>query len=412
MARNASKRFTPGRGALVTLVLVAMLNVMGGAAVAPALPAISEAYPEASEAIVSLVITLPSLAVALSGLFVGVIADRVGKARTLVISLAVFTAAGLWGLAAPTLEALLVGRFVLGIAIAGIATTSAALASEYYDESTRAKVFSWQSAASGASVLVLETSGGFLSLLGWRAPFLVYIVGFVLLALAAAFIREARRDTHGHNHPSDSHPGSEGEGLDAPSAHATTRAAKTAAFVLAACLAGAFLSQTLSYLVPSKMPYLVTAFGQSSLVSGLFLGCFGIANIVGPLASARLQQRVRHSLIAAGCFTSLALGCALMAIAAGVWMVLAGAVFIGLGVGCVTPLLMALIAARSTPENSGKHMGALATACNLGQFACTLLSGSVMALAGTHQAVFAVAAGIGIASAAASLALRRKIDGC
>lgn len=168
---DGKERFAPGRGALITLVLVAMLNVMGGAAVAPALPAISEAYPEASEAIVSLVITLPSLAVALSGLFVGVLADRVGKARTLVISLAAFTAAGLWGLAAPTLETLLVGRFVLGIAIAGIATTSAALASEYYDEEMRAKVFSWQSAASGASVLVLETSGGFLSLLGWRAPF-------------------------------------------------------------------------------------------------------------------------------------------------------------------------------------------------------------------------------------------------
>ena len=75
-----------------------------------------------------------------------------------------------------------------------------------------------------------------------------------------------------------------------------------------------------------------------------------------------------------------------------------------------TPLLMALIASCSTRENSGKHMGALATACNLGQFACTLLSGGVMALAGTHQAVFAVAAVIGVVSAIATLALRNRID--
>ena len=393
-----------GRGTLVTLVLVAMLNVMGGAAVSPALPAISEAYPEASEAIVSLVITLPSLAVALSGLFVGAIADRIGKARTLHIALAVFTVAGLWGLVAPSLTSLLAGRFILGIAIAGIATASGALVSEYYDEDMHAKVFSWQSAASGASVLVLETAGGFLSLLGWRAPFAVYVVGIVLLALVLLFIREPPRSSGSR--------ASAAPGMPArPAAGTRTGAIAAAGFMLTACLAAAFLSQTLSYLVPSKMPYLITSFGQSSLVSGLFLGCFGVANIVGPLLSARMQQSVRHSLIVAGCFVSLALGCALMAIASGMWMVLAGVAFIGLGVGCLTPLLMALVASHSTPENSGKHMGALAMACNLGQFACTLLSGAVMALASTHQSVFVAAAAIGIASAIAAIALRGRIDG-
>ena len=399
-------RLASGSGMLVALVLVSMLNVMGGAAVAPALPAISEAYPQAPETVVSLVITLPSLAVALSGLFVGVLADRIGKARTLIASLAVFTAAGLWGLVAPTLEVLLAGRFVLGLAIAGIATASAALVSEHYDEAMRAKVFGWQSAMTGASVLVLETTGGFLSLLGWRAPFWVYVVGLVLLVLAALFVREAK------GRPVDvaSPQGVGTDGGSPDSRHKRASAAGVVGFVVGACLVAAFLSQTLSYLVPTKMPYLVAAFGESSLTTGLFLGGFGVANIVGPLASARLQRRFRPSAIAAGCFVSLSLGCALMSAAPAVWVVLAAAVLIGLGVGCLTPMLMALIASHSGPENSGKHMGAMATACNLGQFACTLLSGGVMALAGTHQAVFAAAAMIGLASAAASLALRRRID--
>jgi MFS family permease len=99
-----------------------------------------------------------------------------------------------------------------------------------------------------------------------------------------------------------------------------------------------------------------------------------------------------------------------MAIAAGIWMVLAGAVFIGLGVGCVTPLLMALIAALSTPENSGKHMGAYATALNLGQFACSPLTGATLAFFGTHQAVFAVGACIGFVASCVSLALDRRLE--
>lgn len=409
MTAQVQTGFTPGKGALATLVLVAMLNVMGGAAVAPALPAMSTAFPHASEAVVSLVITLPPLAVALAGPFVGMLADRVGKARTLVFSLMVFTVAGLWGLVAPTLEMLLVGRFVLGVAIAGIATASSALVSEYYDDDMRARVYGWQSAASGASVLVLETSGGFLSLLGWREPFLVYVVGIALLALAVLFVREPRHAPLDAATTAGIDGGSSSPGGEAPRSKGR-RATKTIGPILVACLAAVFLSQTLSYLVPSKMPYLLTSFGESSLMSGLFLGGFGIANIAGSLASAPLQQRVPRSAIATGCFCLLGTGCIVMAIAAAPWAVLVGAVIIGLGVGCVTPVFVNWLASASTAENSGKHMGMFAAACSLGQFACTLLAGGVMALHGTHQAVFATGAILGLAAAAAAFALRARID--
>ena len=390
----SGKPFKPSTGTLVTLVVVAMFNAMGGAAVSPALPAMGEAFPQASETAISLVITLPPLAVAISGLFMGALADRVGKARTLVLSLAVFTVCGLSGLFLPTLESLLVGRFIIGVAIAGIAAASAALAAEYYDEEKRAKVYGWQSAASGVSVLVLETGGGFLALMGWRAPFWVYLAGLAGLVLALLFVREPDRSLARQMT-------STGMG----------QVARVAGVALAVSLVVAFASQTISYLVPSKMPYLVTAFGESSAVTGLFLGGFGLANIAGSLASAPLQARTPRSVLTAGCFVSLALGCVFMAVAPGLWAVLVGAVLIGIGVGCVTPVLMNWVASTSTPENSGKRMGALATACNLGQFSCTLLSGCVLALGGGHPTVFAVAAVIALAGAVAAALAHRKMDG-
>jgi len=384
----------PGVGTLVTLVIVAMFNVMGGAAVSPALPAMGAAFPQASETTISLVITLPPLAVAISGLFMGALADRIGKARTLILSLAVFTACGLSGLFLPTLESLLVGRFVMGAAIAGIAAASAALAAEYYDEEKRAKVYGWQSAASGVSVLVLETAGGFLALLGWRAPFWVYLAGLVGLVLALLFVREPNR-SHAQQAPSG----------------AAAKVARAARVALAVSLVVAFASQTISYLVPSKMPYLVTAFGESSAMTGLFLGGFGLANIVGSLVSARLQGRLVRSVLTAGCFGAVAAGCAFMAVAPGMWAVLVGAALIGVGTGCVTPVLMNWVASTSTPDNSGKRMGALATACNLGQFSCTLLSGGILALGGGHSTVFAVAGIIALATAVAAIFARRLFDG-
>ncbi len=391
---NSRRSFKPSAGTLVTLVVVAMFNVMGGAAVSPALPAMGEAFPLASETTISLVITLPPLAVAISGLFMGALADRIGKARTLVLSLIVFTICGLSGLFLPTLESLLVGRFIMGVAIAGIAAASAALAAEYYDEEKRAKVYGWQSAASGVSVLVLETGGGFLSLLGWRAPFWVYLAGFVGLVLALLFVRE----------PDRSH-------AQVASGSVAGKVARAASIALAVSLVVAFVSQTISYLVPSKMPYLVTAFGESSAMTGLFLGGFGLANIAGSLVSAPLQGRVARSALTVGCFVSLAAGCAFMAVAPGMWAVLVGAVLIGIGVGCVTPVLMNWVASTSTPENSGKRMGALATACNLGQFSCTLLSGAVLALGGVHSTVYVVAGVIALVGALAAAFTHRLLDG-
>lgn len=171
MGQSRTSLRSSAKGAIVTLVLVSMLNVMGGAAVAPALPAMSQAFPDSSETTVSLIITLPSLAVAICGLFVGMVADCIGKARTLIASLAVFTLAGLSGLFLPTLELILVGRFIMGIGIAGIATSSAALVAERFDDNTRAKMYGWQSAASGISVLVLETTGVCFPLSGGESRF-------------------------------------------------------------------------------------------------------------------------------------------------------------------------------------------------------------------------------------------------
>lgn len=179
---------------------------------------------------------------------------------------------------------------------------------------------------------------------------------------------------------------------------------------LIVCLVGGFVSQSLSYLVPSKMPYLLSAFGERSVVSGLFLGGFGVANIVGSLLSAPFQQRAKRSLVVSVCFAFLALGCLFMAIAQGKWLVLLSAVAIGLGVGCVTPLFLNWIASLSMRANSRKLMGSFAAAVNLGQFSCSLFSGAVLALFGTYSAVFFAGALVAVLAIACSLLLRSAIN--
>ena len=64
------KQFTPTKLTLLTILLCSMLMLMGGAAVAPALPLIEQVFP-GQDTLVSMIITIPSLAVAVVGFAMG-----------------------------------------------------------------------------------------------------------------------------------------------------------------------------------------------------------------------------------------------------------------------------------------------------------------------------------------------------
>lgn len=136
---NNIEGFKPNKLTLITLLFSSMIILMGAAAVAPALKPISDAFPGASMVTVSLVVTLPAAAVAVTGMAMGYLADRFGKVKVFIASVAIFTVAGLSGYFLNTLESVLVGRFILGVGIAGISTTTTALTAEYYSGAIRAK---------------------------------------------------------------------------------------------------------------------------------------------------------------------------------------------------------------------------------------------------------------------------------
>ena len=139
--RDKEVLFKPTKLTLVAILLSSMLILMGGAAVAPALNEIKLAFP-GQDFMTSLIITLPSLAVAIVGYAVGLAADRFGKVKVLFLALAIFVVAGVASYWLPTLESILVARFILGIGIAGITSTVTALIAEYYGGIQRVKVLS------------------------------------------------------------------------------------------------------------------------------------------------------------------------------------------------------------------------------------------------------------------------------
>lgn len=359
----SGSEFRPNRLTLLAILLCSMLMLMGGAAVAPALPMINDVFPD-SEFMVSLIITLPSLAIAVLGFAIGALADRFGKVRVLMVSLIVFVAAGVSGYFIDDLTVMLVGRFILGAGIGGISATVTALIAEYYMGMDRAKVMSYQSAAMGLGVLVLEFTGGSLAEISWRDPFLVYLIGVPILIMCILSMREPVHHEQGVQHD-DAKTGQTNRGL------------------VVVCYVTIFTLMLMAFLIPTKIPYYLEGIGVSSSLVGLFLGIHGISNMVVSLMYRRsVRVTGPFNLIGAG-FVVMAVGLALLTVSPTVAMALMTLILTGVGMGMIVPAVANTLASQATASTSGKIMGGYTTSMNLGQFSISLISVPLFALAGS-----------------------------
>lgn len=344
--------FVPSKLSLITLLVGSMLILMGGAAVAPALPQISLAFPEYDGIWITMIITLPSLAIAVTGFSVGMMADRFGKVRTLCVSLAVFAAAGMSGYVIDDLPLLLVSRFFVGVGIAGLTSCITALLSEYYHGTARVKVLSYQSAAMGIGVLVLETGGGALAGYGWHSPFLIYGLGFVILALVIVSLREPKPMELSSARPADGRTGDRS--------------------VILYCYVGIFCTMLFSFTLPTRLPaYMAEVLGEASLMSGIVLGIHGTVQACVTLMHRRIADHVdRFAIIPLG-LCLIAVSLAMFALPAGLAVTIVNACIMGVGIGLISPTVVNLLAEQVTSDTSGKVMGGYSTLLNLGQFICT-----------------------------------------
>ena len=386
--------FRPTKATLLTIMLCSMLMLMGGAAVAPALPLIEHVFP-GQDTLVSMIITIPSLAVGLVGFGMGALADRFGKVRTLAVSLVVFTVAGAAGFLMEggsdgQLYTLLAFRFVVGIGIAGISSAVTALIAEYYTGIDRVKALSYQSAAMGVGVLILEYTGGLLAEFSWREPFLVYLIGVPILLMVLLSMRE----------PSRSDPGS-GERRE-PERRANGR-------LLLICYATIFIAMTMAFLLPTKMPtYLQTELAVSTSVTGLFLGVHGVTNACVSLMYRRFVQRLRPFTIIAIGFVLLAVALITLKFSESIASSVVMMVVAGVGLGMICPAVSNTLAAETTASTSGKIMGGYSTCLNFGQFAISLISVPLFSIVGSsYPDMFAVMAVVAVIVAVVFVVLSR-----
>lgn len=346
--------------------------LMGGAAVAPALPLINDIFP-GQDFLVSLIITLPSLVIAIVGFVMGALADKFGKVRVLTLSLALFTVSGVISFFFDNLTYILMARAVLGVGLAGVSTTVTALIAEYYTGINRVKVMSYQSAAIGIGILLLEYTGGTLAEISWKEPFLVYLIGLPMMLLVMFSMKEpiAKNDSSGL----------------APAAKANGK-------IIIACYLAAFLMCMMSFLMPTKSTFYLEGIGVSASMMGLFLGIHGVVNCCFSLMYRRFSTVIPPFKLMSLGFILMGIGLCIPMFDGSVEAAVGMLLLTGMAMGMITPSVVNTLATQVTNKSSGKIMGGYATCLNLGQFSISIISVPLLAMVGQSYPMMFASIGV------------------
>ncbi|MBZ9750368.1 MFS transporter [Deinococcus sp. HMF7604] len=385
MSVSSSSPAAPDPLTRLTLLLLAALTVMSGATIAPALPAMREHFAGVPnvDLLVKLALTILGLVIAITAPLGGVLADRFGRRPVLLGSLLLYAVGGASGLVAESLGAVLAGRVVLGLAVAGTMTAAGALVNDLFSGPERGRFLSQQAAFTSFGGAVLLPLGGALAGLSWRAPFVLYALALLLLPLTLRLPR----------------------GVPEPAQEAgQAQPPRWGAIALVYGLALGYM--VVFYLMPAQGPFLLRTLGAQAAQTGLLLGTFTLMAAVSSLLYVRFAGRFDPRRAAALGLGVVAAGWLVVSAAPNLAVALAGLVLGGLGGGLVFPNLYTWLADLTPPAWRGRVVAGMSSAVFLGQFLSPLLLASPTG----HEArgyVWGAALAAVMAAALLVLSLRR-----
>ena len=342
-----------------TLLLTSSLTVMSGATIAPSLPAMQEHFASVPnvELLVRLVLTIPALFIAIGGLFAGQLVDRLGRKPLLVVCTLLYGLAGASGLVLNSLGTILVGRAVLGLAVAGIMTGATTLIADYYTGQSRANFMGLQAAFMGLGGVVFLSVGGLVADLNWRYPFLIYLAAWAIAIAIASFLYEPKRQVANQT------------------ASVSTDKPNMPISVLAMIYGVALFYMVSFYLIPVQLPfYLKNLDNSSASAAGLAIAASTLASAIASLRYGMVKERLGYVQIVSLSFGVAAVGYFIIGIASSYNLVLIGLIIAGLGFGLLMPNLNVWLSSIISDALRGRALGGLTTFFFLGQFLSPIIS--------------------------------------
>ncbi len=360
---------------------------MAGATIAPSLPGMEKHFSELgvanAELLVRLVLTFPALFIVIGSPIAGIIIDKFGRKPLLAASALLYGLAGSSGGYLESIELILVGRALLGLAVAGIMTSATTLITDYFTGQSRASFIGLQAAFMGFGGVLFLSLGGRLADLNWHAPFLIYLFALLLFLPIIFCLYEPDRTQRSAPKSSQAETGS------------------TPIILLATILATAIASQLIFYLIPTQLPfYLKSLLQATASQSGLAIAFGMLFSAFASIAYGWIKSRLHFVQITILVCGLMGVGYCIIGNASSYPIVLLGLAILGLGLGLVMPNLTVWLSSVVPDRQRGRALGWLSSCLFLGQFLSPIVSQPLARSIGlnhtyTSAGIFLLVASIG-----------------
>lgn len=365
----------------VTLLLTSTMSILGEAGLSPALPAIRKQFGDLAsvEYLTRFVVTLPAFFIAANAPIAGYFIDRFGRMKVLVVSLILLGLAGSSGYFTQTLTMVLVGRALVGVAVAGIMVSASTLVADYYTEEARARFMGLQTGFMGIGATLLFMIVGVLADISWRTPFLIHLSSLVMVPFSLVFLFEPEHEERCQEDPPPiGEPGTcAGEAIHRmASSSATALHKKVVPTRLIAFIYGLILFvEIIFFIIPLQLPfYLQELVGATGTQSGVAISFLSLSFALSSIFLGKPISRRDHISVLMLSFIIVGTGYILVSLLGATVALYLGLILAGVGSGILIPNLYVWVANETPVAVRGRVLGGFTTALFIGQFLSPIIS--------------------------------------
>ena len=304
----------------VGLLLVSIFGILSKVIMIPVLPSIATHYGGSERDIFlsKLIVSLPPLAVMITSPFAGWLVDKYGRLKILFISMFLFGGSGVICFFIEKFEILLLFRFILGIAVAGIMTAGVTLIGDYFSGKERQQFFGIKAGFVAFSGIFFSLTAGIVSTIyGWKHLFFLYLLPVILFPLIFKYLTEPTSKTNNHKVSWNAIP-------------------SKAYFLFIFCVA--FISMGFFYIMPTQIPdFLASEYQVNDMQKGISISIATVFTTISSLIYIKIKDKLNFALVYVFSFSLMAIALSIFYFSTSYIDVLVGMGVFGFGVGLMMP---------------------------------------------------------------------------
>jgi MFS family permease len=287
----------------------------------------------------------------------GMLTDMGGRRPTMVCSAILFGLAGAAPFFLHSLPAILATRFATAVAAAAIATVGQAMIGDHFPEAERPGWMGLFVAVGMVSGFLCFPASGVLGEIGWRWPFLIYLIGLAIALFAVAGMP-------GHV-PVSKTPHAADPAIEAPKSALTKAAARAANYPIGLFFL-AFVTGPIFTLPSIYLSFYTHRFGYDGpAATSALLTISAVVSACTAMTYGRARKRLSTRFIFGFGFGLGSLGLLTLALAPNIWMCGVAMVFTGLAIGWVNSNVFAAVIDSVDDHHRGRAVGITQAAASL-----------------------------------------------